>query len=139
MTIQRADLKHTDFSEVDSGERIAPVTPGDVLREEFMEPMGLSARGLAKAIDVPPNRITEILGGKRAITAKTAILLGRHFGNSPRFWMNLQVAYDLAVAEQGMVARRLRSPPERAHPPSGGMSADHVCCESGAARDRRGM
>lgn len=104
MTIQRSELHLTDFSDIDSGERILPITPGEMLREEFMEPMGLSARGLAKAIDVPPNRVTEILAGKRGITAETAIKLGRHFGNSPRFWMNLQVAYDLAVAEQAMAA-----------------------------------
>ncbi len=104
MTIQRNELHKVDLFDIDSGVRLAPVTPGDVLREEFMEPMGLSARALAKAVDVPPNRITEIIGGKRAITAETAIRLGRHFGNSPRFWMNLQVAHDLAAAERGVAA-----------------------------------
>ncbi len=104
MVIQRSDLHLVDLSDVDSGSRLNRVLPGDILHEEFMEPLGLSARGLAKAIGVPPNRITEIINGTRAITAETAILLGRHFGNSPRFWMNLQVSYDLAAAEEAMAA-----------------------------------
>lgn len=65
-----------------------------------MVPLGLSARALARELDVAPNRITEILKGERAITAETAIMLGRRFGTSARFWMNLQVAYDLEVAER---------------------------------------
>lgn len=104
MTIQRSDLHAVDFSDIDSGAHVARVLPGEILRDEFMEPKELSARALAKAIGVPPNRITEIINGTRAITAETAILLGRHFGNSPRFWMNLQVSYDLAAAEDWMAA-----------------------------------
>ncbi len=65
-----------------------------------MVPLGLSARALARELDVAPNRSTEILKGERAITAETAIMLGRRFGTSARFWMNLQVAYDLEVAER---------------------------------------
>ena len=76
------------------------MTPGEILREECMVPLGLSARALARELDVAPNRITEILKGERAITAETAIMLGRRFGTSARFWMNLQVAYDLEVAER---------------------------------------
>ena len=72
-----------------------PVTPGEVLREEFMRPSGLSARALAREINVSPNRISEIVTGQRAISAGTAILLGRRFGTSARFWLNLQVSYDL--------------------------------------------
>jgi addiction module HigA family antidote len=104
MIIKRSDLPTVDLSEVDSGARLSRVRPRDSLHEEFMEPMGLSARGLAKAIGVPANRMTGIINGTRAITAETAILLGRYFGNSPRFWMNLQVAYDLAAAEERMAA-----------------------------------
>lgn len=65
-------------------------------------PLGLSARALARDLNVAPNRITEIVNGERAITAETAILLGRRFGTSARFWMNMQVAHDLAVAEREM-------------------------------------
>ncbi|MBV8744609.1 MAG: HigA family addiction module antidote protein [Xanthobacteraceae bacterium] len=74
--------------------------PGEVLREEFVIPLGLSARALAKLLDVPPNRLTEIMRGTRDVTADTAIRLGRYFGTDPRFWMNLQIAYDLSKAEQ---------------------------------------
>lgn len=74
--------------------------PGEVLREEFLIPLGLSARALAKMLDVPPNRLTEIMRGTRDVTADTALRLGRYFGTDPRFWMNLQTAYDLSKAEQ---------------------------------------
>ncbi|UFZ06630.1 HigA family addiction module antitoxin [Bradyrhizobium ontarionense] len=74
--------------------------PGEVLREEFLLPLGLSARSLAKMLDVPPNRLTEIMRGTRDVTADTALRLGRYFGTDPRFWMNLQTAYDLSKAEQ---------------------------------------
>ena len=67
----------------------------EVLREEFMVPMAISARALARDIDVPANRITEILHGERAITADTALRLSRRFGVSAEFWMNLQTAHDL--------------------------------------------
>ena len=102
--IRREDLPRTDLSDVTTGERIAPVTPGDVLRADFMVPLGLSARGLARDIGVPPNRITGILHGERAITAETAIRLGRRFGTSAGFWMNLQVAHDLEMARGQLAA-----------------------------------
>ncbi len=102
MTITRADAKRMDFSDVSGGERIGPVTPGDVLREEFMVPLGLSARALARDLGVPANRITEILNGERAVTAETAILLARRFGTSAEFWMNLQTSHDLEVAREAM-------------------------------------
>jgi addiction module HigA family antidote len=73
--------------------------PGEVLREEYLEPLGLSARALAEAIGVPPNRLTEIVRERRALTADTAIRLGRYFGTDARFWINLQVAHDLSKAE----------------------------------------
>ncbi|HXW25874.1 MAG TPA: HigA family addiction module antitoxin [Xanthobacteraceae bacterium] len=75
--------------------------PGEVLREEFLTPLAMSARTLAKALDVPANRITEIMRGDRDVSADTAIRLGRYFGTDPRFWLNLQAAYDLSVAEAG--------------------------------------
>ncbi len=99
MVILRDDVAGMAFK----GEALAPVTPGEVLREEYMRPLGLSARALAREMQVPPNRIAEIVTGQRAISAQTAILLGRRFGTSARFWMNLQVAYDLALAERAML------------------------------------
>jgi len=73
--------------------------PGEVLREEYLVPLGLSARALAKELDVPANRLTEIMRGARDVSADTAIRLGRYFGTDPRFWLNLQAAYDLSKAE----------------------------------------
>jgi addiction module HigA family antidote len=75
--------------------------PGEVLREEYLVPLGMSARALAKALGVPANRVTEIMRGERDVSADTAIRLGRYFGTDPRFWLNLQAAYDLSVAEKG--------------------------------------
>lgn len=71
-----------------------PIHPGEILREE-MEELNLSARQLAAALYVPPNRVTAILNEQRAVTADTALRLARYFGNTPEFWMNLQIAYDL--------------------------------------------
>ena len=71
--------------------------PGEVLREEFLAPLGLSANALATALRVPVTRISEIIHERRAVTADTALRLGRYFGTSPEFWMNLQQAYDLSV------------------------------------------
>lgn len=73
--------------------------PGEVLREEYLLPLGMSARALAKALDVPPNRVTEIMRGERDVSADTAIRLGRYFRTDPRFWLNLQSAHDLSKAE----------------------------------------
>jgi len=76
---------------------LAPVHPGEVLLEEFLEPMQISQYRLAKDISVPPRRINEIVHGKRAVTADTALRLSRYFGTSGRFWLNLQASYDLDV------------------------------------------
>ncbi|MDP4583191.1 MAG: HigA family addiction module antitoxin [Verrucomicrobiales bacterium] len=73
------------------------ITPGEILEEEFLKPMGLSQSALAERMGVPRMRISEIVRGKRAISAETAILLGETFGVSARFWMNLQTSHDLAV------------------------------------------
>jgi antitoxin HigA-1 len=75
--------------------------PGEVLREEYLAPLGMSARALAKALGVPANRVTEIMRGERDVSADTALRLGRYFGTDPRFWLNLQAAHDLSVAEAG--------------------------------------
>jgi len=93
--IDRDDLARIDFSDVATDETLANVTPGEVLREEFMRPMGLSARRLARELGVPANRITAILNGDRTVTAETAVLLSERFRTSAEFWMNLQTAFDL--------------------------------------------
>jgi addiction module HigA family antidote len=79
--------------------KLPPIHPGEILLEEFLEPMGISQYRLAKSLSVPARRINEIVHGKRAITADTAIRLARYFGTSPQLWMNLQGRYDLDVAE----------------------------------------
>jgi antitoxin HigA-1 len=76
-----------------------PVHPGEILREDMLPELGMSANALAKALDVPANRITAILNGTRGITADTALRLARYLGTSPEIWLNLQTAYDLRVAE----------------------------------------
>ncbi len=75
------------------------IHPGEILMEEFLEPMGISQYRLAKNISVPPRRINEIVHGKRSITADTALRLGRFFCMSPQFWLNLQTRYDLEITE----------------------------------------
>ncbi len=76
------------------------IHPGEILVEEFLTPLKLSQNGLARALGVPPRRINEIVLGKRAITADTALRLARYFGSTPDFWMALQAAYDLEAAQQ---------------------------------------
>jgi addiction module HigA family antidote len=76
-----------------------PVHPGEVLREEFMVPLGLSANALAKALNVPAPRINDVVRGRRGVSADTAMRLARYFGGDARSWLNLQAAYDLRVAE----------------------------------------
>ena len=79
-----------------------PIPPGELLLEEFMRPLDLSINALARAIDVPPNRVSEIVNGKRAITADTALRLGKYFGVSPEIWLDLQSDYDLRVARRSV-------------------------------------
>ncbi len=86
--------------------KLPPIHPGEILIEEFLKPMGISQYRLAKDISVPPRRINEIVHGKRAITADTALRLGRFFGMSPQFWLNFQTRYDLEVTED-LLANRL--------------------------------
>ena len=95
-------------------ELLAPVHPGEILLCEFLEPMGLSQYALAKAIGVPPQRIGEIVHGRRAVTAETALRLGRYFGMDARFWLNLQTRYDLDVAEDALADRLEREVTPRA-------------------------
>ena len=77
-----------------------PIPPGEVLYEEFMKPLGVSINALAREIAVPPNRISEIVSGKRSITADTALRLGKYFGVSPEIWLGLQADYDLRVVKR---------------------------------------
>ena len=80
----------------------APVTPGEMLKEEFLAEYGLSQNQLAKAICISANRVTEIVNNRRRITADTALRLSLYFGNSPEFWMNLQSHYDLKRARNDL-------------------------------------
>ncbi|MBU0676883.1 MAG: HigA family addiction module antidote protein [Verrucomicrobia bacterium] len=89
-----------------SKNRLQPIHPGEVLLEEFLGPMEISQYRLAKDIHVPPRRINEIVHGVRAISANTEIRLGKYFGVSPEFWLNLQGSYDLDV-ERDKLGRRL--------------------------------
>ena len=79
--------------------KLKPVHPGEILREEFMRPLGLSMNRIALDLRVPVTRIADIAGERRGITADTALRLARYFNNSPAFWLNLQLRYDLEVAE----------------------------------------
>jgi len=94
-SLKRDDAADADWSDVSSGETIGLIAPGKVLRHEFMEPLGISARALARDLAVPANLITRLLRGETRMTARTAILLSGRFGNSAEFWMNLQTAHDL--------------------------------------------
>ena len=89
-------------------EKLAPVHPGEILLQEFLEPMGLSQYRLAKDISVPPRRINEIVHGLRSITANTALRLSRYFGTTERFWLNLQTGYDLEM-EKDRLGDRLET------------------------------
>ena len=83
-------------------DEFAAVTPGEMLKEEFLAEYGLSQNQLAKTIGISPNRIAEIVNNRRRITADTALRLGLYFGNSPEFWMNLQAHYDLKMARRNL-------------------------------------
>ena len=98
------DIKHIAQVIVRKGlkpvEAKKPIHPGEILHEEFMKPMAVSINALARKIAVPLNRVSDIVNGKRSITADTALRLGKYFGVSPEVWLNLQVDYDLRVAKR---------------------------------------
>ena len=77
-----------------------PITPGEILREDFMEPLDISINQLARDLSVPPNRISDVVNGKRSITADTALRLQRYFGVEAQFWLNLQTEYDLRMIKR---------------------------------------
>jgi addiction module HigA family antidote len=88
--------------------KLPPVHPGEVLLEEFLKPLAISQYRLAKSMSVPPRRVNEIVLGKRSVSADTALRLGRYFGTSEEFWLNLQTQYDLDV-EKDRLGLRLES------------------------------
>lgn len=90
---------------------LPPLHPGEILLEEFMLPLKLSANALAIALCVPAPRINDIVHGKRGVTADTAIRLARYFGTSPELWMNLQTSYDLKISQQSLQATLARITP----------------------------
>jgi addiction module HigA family antidote len=100
MAIRREELRKTDFSDVSSGRRLAPVHPGDVLLKDFIEPMGISRYRVAKNAGVPQRRVDLICRGEGAVSADMALRLGYLFGTTPEFWINLQAQYDLEMAER---------------------------------------
>ncbi|MBE0530893.1 MAG: HigA family addiction module antidote protein [Rhodospirillales bacterium] len=116
MTIKRKDIdnRQVDFSDVATGRRLPPVHPGEFLKDEFLEPMGVSVYELANAIKVPRSRANDIVRGRRAVTTDTALRLGRYFGTTPEFWINLQARYDLDVADRELRERIEREVAPRA-------------------------
>lgn len=89
----------------DASDKLAPIHPGEVLMEDFIAGFGITQNKLAVSIGVPPRRINEIVHGKRSITADTALRLGKYFGTSAQFWLNLQTHYDLDLAEDRVEAQ----------------------------------
>ena len=85
--------------------KLAPIHPGEILLAEFLEPLALSQYRLAQDVSVPPRRINEIVHGKRAITADTALRLGRYVGTSAQFWLNLQTRFDLEIERDRLGSR----------------------------------
>ena len=104
MTIEREEIdrRQIDFSDVASGGRLPPVHPGEILRDEFLTPMSLSVYRLARALKVSRPRLNDLVNGRRAVTIDTALRLGRYFGTTPAFWINLQTRFDVDVAERTM-------------------------------------
>lgn len=102
MTINRKDLHNIDFSEVTTGNTIASATPGQILKTEFLDPMGITQYRLAKSIEVPPQRIGAIISHGRAITADTDLRLCHFFKLSEGFFLRLQAQHDLEVARAGL-------------------------------------
>ena len=102
MSIKRVDVDagKVDFKDVVTGKKVPPTHPGEILREDFLGPLGISVYALAKAIRVPRSRINDIVRGRRTITADTALRLARYFGTTPEFWVNLQAGYDLEIAKE---------------------------------------
>ena len=103
MELRKTSRSSTITSEVNTKmankDRLPPIHPGEILREEFLSPLGMSAHQLAMALRVPATRINDIVNEKRGITADTALRLSRYFGTTSRFWMNMQTSWELEVAD----------------------------------------
>ncbi|MDE2784610.1 MAG: HigA family addiction module antitoxin [Gemmatimonadota bacterium] len=101
MTIKRSDVDRmkVDFSDVTAGGRLPPIHPGEILRDEFLQPFGLTVYRLARALRIPRPRLNDIVLGRRRITTDTALRLARYFGTTAEFWIRLQSRYDLQCAE----------------------------------------
>ena len=104
-TMSRSSTTTSDLEVTMPKRKLAPIHPGEVLMADFLEPLELSQYRLAQDISVPPRRINEIVHGKRAITADTALRLARFFGTSERFWLNLQARYDLETQRDALGER----------------------------------
>ena len=105
MAIARGAVTHDGDIVDPAARRVGPIHPGAILKEEFLQPMAISAYALARAIGVPRNRVTAILHGDPAISADTALRLGRYFGTSAEFWLGLQTACDLETARHELAER----------------------------------
>ena len=110
MAIKREDLDRqaVDFSEIATGLLLPPVHPGEILRDDFLLPLGLGVYRLARALKIPRPRLNDLVRGRRGVSVDTAIRLGRYFGTTPEFWINLQTRHDLDA-----VGRTLRTEIER--------------------------
>lgn len=129
MVIKRSELGSIDFSDIETGERIPETHPGEILRSEFLDPLGMSVNALALALRVPAPRINDIVRGKRAISADTALRLERYFGASAQFWLNLQIAYDLRIATAAageQIEREIEPMPKANRPKLPKISAEHA-------------
>ncbi len=108
MSIKREELDagRIDFADVAAGKKLPLIHPGEILRDDFLEPMKISVYTLARAVKVPRSRVNDIVLGRRGITVDTAFRLARYFGTSPEFWINLQARYDLDEADR-KIRRRI--------------------------------
>jgi addiction module HigA family antidote len=116
MSIKREDLDagRIDFADITTGKRLPLIHPGQILRNDFLQPMKISVYTLAEAIKVPRSRVNDIVLGRRGITADTAFRLARYFGTSPDFWINLQARFDLDAADRKLRRRIEREVAPRA-------------------------
>lgn len=108
MAIKREELdrREVDLSDVVSEQRLPPVHPGQILRDDYLVPMGMSVYRLARELRMPRPRLNDVVLGRRAVTVDTALRLGYYLGTTPEFWINLQTRYDLDVADR-TVRRRI--------------------------------
>jgi addiction module HigA family antidote len=128
MVIKRSDLDNIDFSDIDTGTSIPEIHPGKILYSEFLEPLGMSVNALALALRVPAPRINDVVRGRRAVSADTALRLERYFGASAQFWLNLQIAYDLRVATAAageQIEREIEPMPKADRPKMPKVSSEH--------------